>query len=142
MLLGQREWPHVYPASIGVIPMHVYHCYELMPTQRTAAINFMEPPAWTDGNPNDSDSPASAELRSEIINTYIHYPYDEALRLVDKVRAHSPTDKNLVAAEQARALIAAGQQAAAFSYVVPGPLNGLSPVPADHPSPRTHWRPS
>ena len=80
--------------------MQVYLCYELMPTQRTAAINFMEPPAWTDGNPNDSDSPADAELRTEIINTYIHYPYDEALRLVDKVRAHSPTDKNLVAAEQ------------------------------------------
>ena len=99
--------------------MHVYQRYELMPRQRTAAVNFMEPPAWTDGNPNDSDNPADAQLRSEIINTYIHYPYDEALCLVDNVRAHIPTDKNLVVAEQALALIAAGQQAAVFSYVVP-----------------------
>ena len=122
--LNQSEWPHVYPSSIGVIPMHVYKSYELMPTQRTAALNPMEPPAWADSNPNDSDSPIIAQVRHHIINTYIHYPYNEALCLVDKVRTHNPADKNLEAAEHALALIAAGQQAAAFSYVVPGPLDG------------------
>ena len=70
------------------------------------------------------DSPTGAQLRSVIIDTYIHYPYDEALCLVASVRARNPAGKDLVAAKQALALIAAGQQAAAFSHVVPGPING------------------
>jgi hypothetical protein len=122
VLLGQREWPHIYPANIGIITMRVYHCYELMPAQRTAAINNIETPEWP--SPDDSDSPADAELRSNIINTYVHYPYDEALRIVDEVRARNPTDKNLMVAEQALAQIAAEQEAAPFSHVVPGPLDG------------------
>ena len=51
-------WPHIYPANIGMIPMRVYRCYELMPAQRTVAINNIVPPDWAD--PDDSDSPADA----------------------------------------------------------------------------------
>ena len=112
VLLSQRKWPHDYPSSIGVITMHVYKSYELMPRQRTAALNPTEPPAWTDSNPNNSDSPTEAHVRNEIINTYIRYPYNEALCLVDNVRTNNPIDRNLEAAEQALALIVAGQQAA------------------------------
>ena len=88
VLLGQREWPHVYPENMGTIPMPMYEAYERLPVQHTAELSFMTPPPSRDSNPHDLDTAAEASVRSEIINAHIHYPYSEAEAIIDIMNAH------------------------------------------------------
>ena len=103
VLLGQMAWPHVYPSNVGVLPLHMYDRFQLMPRQRTSALTNEAPPAWIDANPDDSDNCAEARIREQLIKEHIHYPYDEALNIVARVRAENPRDTSLVAAEKSLA---------------------------------------